>query len=533
MCIFKGSGFLSPGDLGEKMERISIFDTTLRDGEQSPGVSLTAEEKLEIARQLELLGVDVIEAGFPATSQGDLEAVKKIAKIIKEPVICALARAHPEDIKKAGEALREAKRGRIHTFIATSPIHIKYKLKKEPGEVLELAVEGVKLAKRLAPEVEFSPEDATRSEFEFLKEVLERVIEVGAQIINIPDTVGYTIPEEFENLIRRIKKEVKGADKICLSVHCHNDLGLATANSLAGIRGGARQIECTLNGIGERAGNASLEEVVMAIKTRKDFFGFTTRINTKEIYRSSRLVSRLTGMPVQPNKAIVGENAFRHESGIHQDGILKKESTYEIISPREIGLKKGELVLGKLSGRHAFKEKLKSLGFKLEEEQLEIAFQSFKELADKKKEIYDEDLLFLVEEVLLKIPEEYSLEYLHTVSGKEIIPTATVKLKKDNKIIQEASCGDGPVDAAYRAIDRVVGIKTKLLEYSLHSVTRGKDALGEVWVKVEAGKDMVTGRGASTDIVEASAKAYLNALNKLIYRRKRRKEGGGKIKRAL
>ncbi|RLE08694.1 2-isopropylmalate synthase [Candidatus Aerophobetes bacterium] len=503
------------------MERIIIFDTTLRDGEQSPGVGFTTKEKLEIAKQLEKLRVDVIEAGFPASSPGDFEAVREVSREVKNPVITALARAVPSDIKKAGEALREARKGRIHVFIATSPIHMKYKLKKTPAEVLRLAQEGVRMAKEYASEVEFSPEDASRSDPAFLYEVISAAIEEGAGIINIPDTVGYSVPEEFRALIQGIMKNVPDMEKIILSVHCHNDLGMATANSLSAIKGGARQIECTINGIGERAGNASLEEIVMALKTRQDFFEFSTNVNTSEIYRTSRLVSRLTGMPVQPNKAIVGRNAFRHAAGIHQDGVLKETTTYEIMTPSSIGLEEGELVLGKLSGRHALKERLRRLGFRLTDSQFEAVFKTFKELADKKKEVFDEDLIFIVEEQTFHIPEVYSLEYIHTVSGNQILPTATVRIRKKDEVFQEAACGDGPIDAAYKAIDRVTGLKANLLDYSIRSVTGGKDALGEVMVKIETEDGIVTGRGVSTDIIEASAKAYINAINRLIYRREK------------
>jgi len=504
------------------MEKVMVFDTTLRDGEQSPGASLTVEEKLEIARQLERLKVDVIETGFPASSPGDFEAVRRIAGEIKAPVITALARALPSDIEKAGEALREAKHKRIHTFIATSSIHMEHKLRMSPRQVLSSAVEAVQFAKQFAPEVEFSPEDASRSDLAFLCEVIQAVIERGATVVNIPDTVGYSTPHDFGTLIGKICEKVPHLDRITLSIHCHNDLGMATANSIAGIKAGARQVECTINGIGERAGNASLEEIVMALVTRGDLLPFFTNIDTSEIYRTSRLVSRLTGIPVQPNKAIVGENAFRHEAGIHQDGVLKESATYEIMTPASIGLKEGELVLGKHSGRHAFKERMKRLGFRLNTHQLEAAFKSFKELTDKKREVFDEDLIFMGEEQTFRIPQVYVLEYIHTVTGNQILPTATVRIKKKDKVFQEAACGDGPIDAAYRAIDRVTRMKLNLLDYSLHSVTGGKDALGEVMVKVEAKGKMVTGRGVSTDIIEAGAKAYLNAINRLIYREGKR-----------
>jgi len=504
------------------MEKVIVFDTTLRDGEQSPGASLTVEEKLEIARQLERLKVDVIETGFPASSPGDFEAVRRIAREVKAPVITALARALPSDIEKAGEALREAKHKRIHTFIATSPIHMEHKLRMSPRQVLSSAVEAVQFAKQFTPEVEFSPEDASRSDLAFLCEVIQAVIERGATVVNIPDTVGYSTPDDFGTLIGKICEKVPHLDRITLSIHCHNDLGMATANSIAGIKAGARQVECTINGIGERAGNASLEEIVMALVTRRDLLPFFTNIDTSEIYRTSRLVSRLTGIPVQPNKAIVGENAFRHEAGIHQDGVLKESATYEIMTPDSIGLKGGELVLGKHSGRHAFKERMKKLGFRLDAHQLEAAFKSFKELTDKKREVFDEDLIFMGEEQTFRIPQVYLLEYIHTVTGNQILPTATVRIKKKDKVFQEAACGDGPIDAAYRAIDRVTRMKLNLLDYSLHSVTGGKDALGEVMVKVEAKGRMVTGRGVSTDIIEAGAKAYLNAINRLIYREGKR-----------
>ncbi|TET43582.1 2-isopropylmalate synthase [Candidatus Aerophobetes bacterium] len=504
------------------MKEVMVFDTTLRDGEQSPGASLTVEEKLEIARQLERLKVDVIETGFPASSPGDFEAVRRIAREVKTPVITALARALPSDIEKAGEALKGAKHKRIHTFIATSSIHMEHKLRMSPRQVLSSAVEAVQFAKQFTPEVEFSPEDASRSDLAFLCEVIQAVIERGATVVNIPDTVGYCTPDDFGTLIGKIYEKVPHLDRITLSIHCHDDLGMATANSIAGIKAGARQVECTINGIGERAGNASLEEIVMALVTRRDLLPFYTNINTSEIYRTSRLVSRLTGIPVQPNKAIVGENAFRHEAGIHQDGVLKESATYEIMTPDSIGLKGGELVLGKHSGRHAFKERMKKLGFRLDTHQLEAAFKSFKELTDKKKEVFDEDLIFMGEEQTFRIPQVYVLEYIHTVTGNQVLPTATVRIKKKGKVFQEAACGDGPIDAAYRAIDRVTRMKLNLLDYSLHSVTGGKDALGEVMVKVEAKGRMVTGRGVSTDIIEAGAKAYLNAINRLIYREGKR-----------
>lgn len=499
-------------------DKIIIFDTTLRDGEQAPGASLNIREKLEVARQLVRLNVDVIEAGFPIASPGDFEAVQEIAKEIKGPVIAGLARSRKEDIERAAEALKYAERGRIHVFLATSKIHMEYKLKKAEDEILRLAVEAVQYAKKLCNEVEFSPEDASRTELQFLAKVVTSVIDAGATTVNIPDTVGYAIPEDFGNTISYLFKNVPNIDKAVISVHCHNDLGLATANSLAAIKAGARQIECTINGIGERAGNCSLEELVMAIKTRTDFFkNMYTEINTKQIMKTSKLVSHLTGFVVQPNKAIVGDNAFAHESGIHQDGVLKERTTYEIIDPDDIGLGESKLVLGKHSGRHAFKERLEQLGFNMTPEEIEEAFEKFKILADKKKHVFDEDLEAIVEESFSKtIPEVYSLDYISISSGNKNIPTATLRLIKDDKILQDAACGDGPVDAAYQTIERITGIKAELLDYSLRSVSQGKDAVGEVILKIRANEKIVTGKGASTDIIEASARAFLNAINKIV-----------------
>lgn len=513
-------------------ERVVIFDTTLRDGEQCPGASLNPQQKLEIARQLDRLGVDVIEGGFAVSSPGDFDAVRLIAREVKRPVICSLARCVPKDIEVAGQALRPAKRKRIHTFVATSEIHMRYKLKKAEDEILRLAVAGVKLARKFTDDVEFSPEDAARSRPEFLFKVLEAVIETGATTVNIPDTVGWAIPGPFGELIRRIREEVPHIDRAVISVHCHNDLGLSTANSLAAVRNGARQVECTVNGIGERAGNASLEEVVMALKVRRDLFGVETGIHTTEIYKTSRLVSKLTGFLVQPNKAIVGGNAFSHESGIHQDGVLKFRKTYEIMSPKDVGYGESKLVLGKHSGRHAFGQRLKELGFSLNQNQLERAFERFKTLADKKKEVFDDDLAALVEDEISEVPERYLLEYLHVTSGTGVIPTATVRLKTaEGKLLQGAASGDGPVDSIYNAIDRLTGFKGRLKDYSIQSVTSGKDALGEVTVKLSRlpqrgsrGAQAVNvrvehGRSASTDILEASAKAYLSAINRLLHRR--------------
>ncbi|MBI1884689.1 MAG: 2-isopropylmalate synthase [Chlamydiae bacterium] len=499
-------------------EKIIVFDTTLRDGEQAPGASLNLREKLEVAHQLAILNVDVIEGGFPIASPDDFEAVKAISAEVKGPRIAGLARALDKDIEKAAQALEKAALSRIHVFLATSPIHMKYKLKKAEDEILRMAVEGVRKARKYVDDVEFSPEDASRTEPTFLAKVVEAVIEAGAGTVNIPDTVGYAFPEEFGSLILYLKEHVKNIAKAIISVHCHNDLGLAVANSLSAVRNGARQVECTVNGIGERAGNASLEEIVMTIKTRKDLFkGIETKINTQQIIKTSRLVSNLTGMVVQPNKAIVGENAFAHESGIHQDGMLKERTTYEIMSPEEVGLSSSNLVLGKHSGRHAFRERLKQLGFNLGSEELDRLFEKFKILADKKKVVYDEDLVALAEDELAQVPEIFQLEYLHISSGNTTVPTATVRLKKEKDILEDAACGDGPVDAAYNTIDRITGMKGKLMDYSLRAITSGKDAQGEVVVKVQIDSRVVTGKGTSTDVIEASARAYLNAINRVLY----------------
>jgi len=498
--------------------KVIIFDTTLRDGEQSPGASLTKDSKLEIAKQLARLNVDIIEAGFPISSEGDFNAVKSIAKNIKGPIICGLARCIKKDIDRAYNSVKYAKNPRIHVFLATSKIHMKYKLKKAEDEILRLAVWNVKYAKRFIEDIEFSPEDATRSDRGFLYEVIEAVIKSGATTVNIPDTVGYTIPSEFGSLIRGIKNNVPNIDKCVLSVHCHNDLGLAVANSISALQNGARQVECTINGLGERAGNASLEELVMAIRTRKDIFNLDTDIKTPELYKTSQLVSRLTGIVVQPNKAIVGANAFSHEAGIHQDGILKQRTTYEILKPSDVGVEKTKLVLGKHSGRHAFRERLGKLRFHITEKELNRAFEEFKKLADKKKEIFDEDIIAIVEDSARAVRERYHLEYLQVSSGTNIVPSATIKLKCGNKIIESASTGDGPVDACYKAIDKATGIKGKLLNYLLRAITGGKDAVGNVTISVKARGKVITGRGSSTDIIEASTKAYLNAINRLAYK---------------
>ncbi|MGA1845846.1 2-isopropylmalate synthase [Deferribacter abyssi] len=508
-------------------EKLIIFDTTLRDGEQAPGFSMNVDEKVKMAIQLERLGVDVIEAGFPISSPGDFEAVKRVADTVKDPAVAGLCRANKKDIEVGWEALKGAKRPRIHTFIATSDIHMKYKLKKDPEEVIEIARDAVKFARNLCDDVEFSAEDATRTNLDFLCKIVEVVIDAGASTVNIPDTVGYTVPREFEKIINTLLNKVPNIDKAIISVHCHNDLGLAVANSIAAVVAGARQVECTINGIGERAGNASLEEIVMALNVRKDEFNYVyTDINTKEIYRTSRLLTSITGVDVQPNKAIVGKNAFAHEAGIHQDGVLKERTTYEIMTPESVGFPSNKLVLGKHSGRHAFIERLRSLGYELSREQLEIAFAKFKELADKKKEVYDEDLEAIVENQMSKVREYYSLENLTIVSGVNAIPTATIELLKDDgNVIVDASIGDGPVDAAFKAIERIAGIQGRLKKYRINAVTAGKDAQGEVVVSVEFENSgfEITGKGYSTDIVVASARAYLHALNRYMNRKGNKK----------
>jgi len=500
------------------MRLIKIFDTTLRDGEQSPGASMNVEEKIQLAKQLVRLGVDIIEAGFPIASPGDFEAVRKIANEVKGAVIAGLARAKEEDIRRAFDAIKDAPKRRIHTFHSTSDIHLKYQFRVSREEALKRSVEMVKLARSLVQDVEFSPMDATRTEIAYLVDVVDAVVESGASTVNIPDTVGYTTPTEFGAMIRAIKERID--ERAVISVHCHNDLGLAVANSLAAIMNGAGQVECTVNGIGERAGNCSMEEVVMNLRTRKDFYQATTNINTSEIIRTSRLLTRITGVPVQPNKAIVGANAFAHESGIHQDGLLKEKMTYEIIRPEDIGLKQTELVLGKHSGRHAFKERLKELGYDLSDDEIETAFQKFKHLADQKKDIFDDDIAALVSEEVSKIPETYGLVDLSVSSGVNIRPTAELKLKVRDRIVEKVANGDGPVDAVYRAIATITETKSNLLKFEVKSITGGTDALGEVLVSLEEDGVKVRGQGADTDILIAAAKAYINALNKLAARRR-------------
>jgi len=497
------------------VRRIKIFDTTLRDGEQSPGASMNVEEKLHVARQLARLNVDVIEAGFPIASPGDFEAVRKVSQEIKGVTIAGLARAKDEDIERAAEALRPAERPRIHTFIATSDIHLRFKLRLSREEVLESAIRAVKKARRFTDDVEFSAEDATRSDWDFLCMVTEEVIKAGANTVNIPDTVGYAIPQEFGELIEYLMNKVPNIDKATISVHCHNDLGLAVANSLIAVLKGAGQVECTINGIGERAGNAAMEEIVMALKVRSPFFNADTKVMTEEFYKTSRLVSKITGMVVQPNKAIIGDNAFAHEAGIHQDGFLKERSTYEIMRPEMVGIPQSRLVLGKHSGRHAFRERLKELGFELTEEELNKAFQRFKQLCDQKKYIFDEDIEALVSEEVKKVEEVFKLDRLEVKSGTDEKPTATVELIVRKQTRKTTATGDGPVDATYKAIARLTETNSHLERFEVKSITGGTDALGEVLVTVEEEGRTVRGYGSDTDIIVASAKAYINALNKL------------------
>ncbi|MEZ5583888.1 MAG: 2-isopropylmalate synthase [Candidatus Competibacteraceae bacterium] len=500
------------------MNKLIIFDTTLRDGEQSPGASMTRDEKVRIAKMLERMRVDVIEAGFPIASSGDFEAVQAVARAVQDSVVCGLARAAQADIDRAGEALRDANAGRIHTFIATSPIHMKMKLRLEPEQVIEQAVEAVRLARRWTDDVEFSAEDAGRSELDFLCRIVEAAIDAGATTINIPDTVGYTVPERYAFIIRQLLERVPNADKAVFSVHCHNDLGLAVANSLAAVLSGARQVECTINGLGERAGNAALEEIVMAVRTRRDVFPCDTNIDTTQIVPASRLVSGITGFPVQPNKAIVGANAFAHESGIHQDGVLKHRETYEIMRAEDVGWNTNRIVLGKLSGRNAFRRRLEELDIALgSEEEINLAFARFKELADKKTEIYDEDIQALITETNLSaINERVRLVYLRVCSETGETPHAQVTLVVDGEERRHSAYGSGPVDAAYKAIEGILQTDSQLQLYSVNSITSGTDAQGEVTVRVEKEGRIVNGQGADTDIVIASAKAYVNALNKIL-----------------
>ena len=508
-------------------DRLIIFDTTLRDGEQSPGASMNLAEKLEVARALRDLGVDVIEAGFPIASPGDFEAVQAVARTVHGPVICGLARCNADDIDRAWEALRDAPRARLHVFLATSAIHREFKLRMAKEEIVRRAVEGVKRAKDYLDDVEFSPEDAARTELDFLAEVVERAIEAGATTVNIPDTVGYAVPSQYAAAIRHLKQHVRGIDKVVLSVHCHNDLGLAVANSLAALHEGARQVECTINGIGERAGNCALEEIVMAVRTRRDYFKLHTHINTKRLYQTSRLVSHVTGIQVQRNKAIVGQNAFAHEAGIHQDGMLKERSTYEIMNPEDVGLPKTELVLGKHSGRHALRERVKDLGYHLTDDQLQRVYEAFKLLADRKKTIYDADVEALAEAEIHKGPAVWTLEAVTCNAGSGTIPSAAVCLwHQAGAVHSEASLGDGPVDAVFKAIERITGIDVTLRDYRVRSVTVGEDAQGEAQVEAEYNGKSIRGRGVSTDIIEASALAFLQVINRIALRRRAQEEGG-------
>lgn len=502
------------------MEQVIIFDTTLRDGEQSPGASMNQAEKLRMAIQLEKLGVDAIEAGFPAASKGDFEAVRLISEKVRNTEVVALARASKKDIDLAWEAIKKAAHPRIHTFIATSDIHLEHKLKMTREQVIEATVNSVRYAGTFTDNVEFSAEDGSRSSREFLCKVFEAAIEAGATTVNLPDTVGYAMPDEFAELISFVLKHTPNIHRAVLSVHCHNDLGLAMANTLAGLKAGARQAEVTVNGIGERAGNTSLEEVVMGLYTRKDYLGLTTRINTTEIHSTSRLVSMLTGMVVQPNKAIVGANAFAHEAGIHQDGVLKNRMTYEIMQPETVGIVSNRLVLGKHSGRHAFKQKLLELGYDLTKKELDGLFEKFKELCDKRKEILDEDIDVLVAEEIFRVPDTYELDYLNVVSGTVAVPTATVKLKIRGKEAQNAGFGVGPVDATFNTIAKMTGTRSRLLTFSVNSVTGGMDAQGEVMVRLQENGLIALGKGADPDIITASAKAYINGLNRLEYLKK-------------
>jgi 2-isopropylmalate synthase len=500
---------------------IRIFDTTLRDGEQSPGASLNRAEKLEIARALEAMGVDIIEAGFPITSNDDFEAVRQIAHELGRATVAGLSRCVAKDVDRAGEAIKGAPHGRIHVFCATSKIHLEHKFKKAWDEIIKISVDHVARAKQFTHDVEFSPEDGSRTELDRLVEITHAVIEAGATTINIPDTVGYATPEEYGNIFAYVRAKLPVIDQkgIILSSHCHNDLGLAVANSLSAAVNGARQIECTINGIGERAGNAALEEIVMTLRTRADYYkGLRTNINPKKIYPISRMVSHFTGLAVQRNKAIVGENAFAHESGIHQDGMLKHRSTYEIMDPREVGIPESNLVLGKHSGRHAFRSRIEQLGFTIDDATLDKVFKAFKELADRKKSVYDEDIEALLEAELdaASRADLWKLEKLQVTSGTSMIPTATVTISDTSGGVQtDASTGDGPIDAIYSAIQRITGVKTELLDYQIRAVTQGKDAQGEVHIEVKHGELKVKGRGVSTDVIEASALAYISAINRL------------------
>ncbi|MDR0310825.1 MAG: 2-isopropylmalate synthase, partial [Acidobacteriota bacterium] len=497
--------------------RVLIFDTTLRDGEQSPGASMTIDEKIMLAEQLERLRVDVIEAGFPVSSDGDFESVRSIAEKIRTLTVAGLARAAKGDIDRCWEAIRNAAKPRIHLFLATSDIHLAHKLKKTREEALEISREMVAYAVSLCPDVEFSAEDATRTDPAYLARVTEAVIDAGATVVNIPDTVGYTAPSEYAERIRFLYDHVPNIGRATLSVHCHNDLGMAVANSLAAVQNGARQVECTINGIGERAGNASLEEIVMALKTRHDLFGMECGVQTEEIFNSSSMVTNLTGIIVQPNKAVVGKNAFAHEAGIHQDGVLKEKLTYEIMRPEDVGIKESSLVLGKHSGRHALREKYRELGFDLNDAELDKAYVLLKKVADKKKEVYDDDLIVTVRDALRIASPVYKVKNIQSIAGNQVIATATILLEKDGELFKDSATGNGPVDAALKAIDRITGIEGELKDYTVHSITRGRDAVGEVFMKVSFGRASFIGKAASLDIVDASVRAYVDAVNKSIH----------------
>jgi 2-isopropylmalate synthase len=499
-------------------DMVTIFDTTLRDGEQSPGFSMNVAEKIRVAKRLESLGVDIIEAGFPVASQGDFEAVQAIAVEITKSAVAGLARANLNDIDRAWEAVKNAAKPVIHTFISSSDIHLKHQLRMSRSEVIKLAVKAVKRAKSYTDVVEFSAMDATRSESAYLAQMIGEAIDAGATTVNVPDTVGYTVPAEFGALIGYLMEKVPNIREAVVSVHCHNDLGLAVANSLAAVQNGARQVECTINGIGERAGNTALEEIVMALKVRKDLIGLDTRIRTDQIYPLSRFVSSITGIRVQPNKAIVGANAFAHESGIHQDGVLKEKNTYEIMTPETIGLSQSTLVLGKHSGRHAFRDRVKNLGYDLTEEQVEKAFRIFKNLCDLKKQIYDEDIEAIIADEIIQIPDRIRLTFLSVTSGSELIPTATVQMEIDGRVEKAADLGNGPVDAAFKTIKKITRDVSNLIRYEVDAITGGTDAQGAVKCTLERDGMTVIGRGSDTDIIVASAKAYINALNKLNYK---------------
>ena len=501
-----------------KPKNVLIFDTTLRDGEQSPGMSMNLREKLEMAKQLEKMGVDIIEAGFAISSPGDFESVHEIAALIKDCTVASLARTAEKDIDRAWEAVKVAADPRIHIFLATSDLHMKYKLKMTEDEVFEMAVSMTKYAKNFCPNIQFSAEDATRSNLDFLAKVVEGVISAGATTINLPDTVGYTMPNEHEKFFKEIMKKVPSANKAVFSCHCHNDLGLGVANSLAAVTGGARQVECTVNGIGERAGNAAIEEIVMGLHVRKNYYNVETNIETKEIMRSSKLLTRITGVKVQPNKAIVGDNAFAHESGIHQHGMLKNKETYEIMTPDSVGLKKSNLVLGKHSGKHAFSDRLKLLGYEFTDAELADAFKKFKELADKKKQVYDKDIEAIFAKEVVQVPKTFTLSNFVINSGNEITSTAVITMLKGSKKIEKVAKGDGPIDAAFKAIDKIIGGNFELEDYQINSISEGEDALGDARVVIKGVEGKIySGRGLSTDIIEASIKAYINAANKMYY----------------